>query len=130
MADITFYSTVAQVVPVLFLAVAIDRDGFTRSLTRTEVKRLIEDERRPAPPDSARHVYDAMHEYIAEAEPEMVAARTARIEQLLEEGEAEHQAATEHKAAIDTRPQGQHLVDDLYRDLHDDFPRYGRACGA
>jgi hypothetical protein len=39
-ADITFYSTVAQVIPVLFLAVAIDRGGFTRSATRDEIKRL------------------------------------------------------------------------------------------
>jgi hypothetical protein len=39
-ADTTFYSTVAQVIPVLFLAVAIDRGGFTRSLSREDIERL------------------------------------------------------------------------------------------
>jgi hypothetical protein len=43
MADLGFYSTAAQVIPVLFVAVAVER-GFFASTTREKVEQRIRDE--------------------------------------------------------------------------------------
>ncbi len=79
MTDITFYSTVAQVIPVLFLAVAIDRGGFTRSATREELVQLREEERaktdKPAMAAAARR---KLEESIANA-PDLKSATQRRL---------------------------------------------------
>jgi hypothetical protein len=41
MADLTFYSAVAQAIPVRFLTVAIDRRGFAQSATEKVIVQLL-----------------------------------------------------------------------------------------
>lgn len=45
MADTTFYSTVAGVIPVLLLTMAVDRGGFLRPMPRRDIDRLVGERR-------------------------------------------------------------------------------------
>jgi hypothetical protein len=55
MADLTFYSTVAGVVPVLFLTLAVDRGGFLRPMPTEDVDRLVAEQ------ESVQRLSDSSH---------------------------------------------------------------------
>lgn len=104
MADVTFYSTVAQVIPVLFLAVAIDRGGFTRSATVDEIAQIRDEER--AKTDHPA-MYEAAKRHLRQAIADASSAEAAKDKAMLLGAaivEAETRAAAEirdrHRRAV------------------------------